>query len=252
MSRHIQAFEGLKTYPFTKDTFTVWDINGNEHIMSVNENFTNKYTGYENDYCGDDYACVKWTGGNDDDKFDCVQAIFPPPEFSGEVDFMSYCWKLEFDHPRVLASISCDLFDDRFNDGKEKANLTPLQEMMYRDILQIIREHLIDKDNIHEYLKEDEYNILKEIRRLSPDDEDNLLKNLKELCCSYLPEYRVVSQIAASVCKSWDNEDELLEKITEYIEEVMHDAIRSLCKDGCTWKWKLIECNDRKVLIRCD
>lgn len=178
----IKTFEGLKTYSFTKDTFTVRDLNGNDHVMLVSENFTNKLKFFEKSWWHAAYEAVVYHGGNPDDQTELwIQAIFPPPEFPGKVRIEYF--DMELDHPRILASIDQELFNARLI-GKEAANLTPLQEMMYHDILEITRKYLKDEDNSHKNLKKyrSRRNRLSyEMRCGIRDNEDGLYDLLKEL-----------------------------------------------------------------------
>lgn len=178
----IKTFEGLKTYPFTKDRFTVRDVNGIEHVMLVSENFTNKLKFFEKSWRHVAYEAVVYHGGKNDDQTEMwMQAIFPPPEFPGRVRIEYF--NMELDHPRILASIDRDLFNARLH-GKDKANLTPLQEMMYLDILQITRKYFKDQDKSHKKLKgyKDRRNrLLYEMRCGIRDNEDELYELLKEI-----------------------------------------------------------------------
>lgn len=146
----------INIFKTTDNTFKVHDINGVEHIMLINENFTNKLKFFENCNWSIDHACVKYTGGHENDEFMCVQLVFLPPEFPGKATCEDHQY-MKFDCPRVLSSISISSFCKRFERGKNGSKLTPLQEMMYQDIVEIVLYNVFEygKDSLRPAIRGD-------------------------------------------------------------------------------------------------
>lgn len=200
----ISALRNIYTYTFGNNSkFTVHDHNGTKYRMSINAHLTNKYNTYENDHIEEsNKSYIKIEGRNDRDAFNCYQYILLPPKFPGKIKIED---DVEFDCPRVFSSITHGLVEYRFDMGKDKANLNPLHEMMYHDILNIIGKY------VNESLEEE----------LSEED-------LKEL---FEDGYDMIYNEDVSFEDMW-------EEISEYNEKIMTEAINSLLKYECDYEYK--------------
>lgn len=133
-------------YPICKDHFTVRDFYGSAHQMITLENLTNEYRPYENIMQnGIINNYLRIVNGDDEHIIHSYQNIIIPVKFSGEV-IIGYYECQKFGCPRVLKSIDHNSFCERFDFGKYEAKLTPLQELMFQDIIAIVKEFLDEKD----------------------------------------------------------------------------------------------------------
>lgn len=134
----INVFKETKTTYDVNGTFKVHNMYGTEYRMFIDENLTEHFHRYETiteEKIGNTW--IKIVSEDDGDIFACCEYIFLPENFTGEAIWNVYQF-MKFDSPRVLSSINPELFRKRFERGKNGTNLTPLQEMMYYDILEII------------------------------------------------------------------------------------------------------------------
>ena len=163
----MEDFSNIITFPeseyhFYRNYFIIYDINGIKHKLSVYENFTNKYIPHENIMQkGIINNYLRIVGGDDNHVIPSFQNIFIPTKFSGEIT-IEYYKHQKFHYPVVLSSINHDLFCERFDYGKSKSNLTPLQEIMFQDIITIIKRFL-NEDDLEKYFNEifeDGYDVL--------------------------------------------------------------------------------------------
>lgn len=158
------------------DSFIVHDFYGNEHKMNIRENLSDMYYRYANfdpfiiDKWKDvdelfeilpydesfviehNSPCLRVASGDDNDVFSCFECIFLPEEFSGKV-FLNFDGTIDFDCPRVLSSLSCDMFSDTYNKNEYAEELTPLQEMMFQDIIEIVENYDGFDDTANEWGK---------------------------------------------------------------------------------------------------
>lgn len=200
------------------DSFIVHDFHGNEHKMIIGENLSDKFHRYEN---FDPFIIDKWkdvdyilrilsydesfviehnspylriASGDDNDVFSCFECIFLPAEFSGKA-FLKFDSTIYFDCPRVLSSLSCEMFIDTYDKDEYAEELTPLQEMMFQDIIEIVENY----DGVDDVADEER----KKCREWWLSDADRILDRIRY-------------------------SDYLHDTITEYLEKVMSEAIRGI------------------------
>lgn len=147
MEEHFDIITFQESHPrVCGNHFTVYDIHGVEYTFDTRENLTNMYIPYENiTQCGMTNNYLRVVGGDDGHLIYSYQNIIIPINFTDEVT-IKYFQTQKFDCPRVLSSINHDTFCERFNYGEDNSKLTPLQEMMFQDIITIIRGFLNDDD----------------------------------------------------------------------------------------------------------
>lgn len=220
----ISALRNINTYTFRNDSvFTIRDNNGTKHIMSINEHLTNNYVTYENGSIEYNKSYIKIEGRDDSDAFQCYQYILLPPKFPGKIKIED---DVEFDCPRVFSSITHGLVEIRFDMGKDKVKLNPLHEMMYHDILSIIRKYVDEESSLELYEEElSEENFNKSSENQEKDLNEKYLKELFEDGYDMIYNEKVYFE-------------DMHEEISEYNEKIMTEAINSLLKYECDYEFK--------------
>lgn len=133
--------------------FVVTGIMGNQKNFYTNECLVNEYLPFENIMeAGIVNNYLRVAGGDDGHPFWTYQNIILPSSFTNSTNFYFYRDQ-SFDYPAVLSSITPDKFFERVDYGKHKANLTPLQEFMFENIIYLFGGYISDE------LKDDELTV---------------------------------------------------------------------------------------------
>lgn len=211
-------------------TFTVHDRNGrkrtfkaSENLESITDSFKDvrQISIYEN--------CIKIDGFDDknEEVFDRFNYIFLSEKFRGEI-YINPNSKTLINH-RVLRSLDADKFCLRYESSSYlSACITPLQEMMYQDILQDIKNFIYRSKEEYEY--ED------------GDEDIDVDLDLKE---DYKTGKELLDKILEIDSTFFSDTDEF------YIEKVMDEAMKSLVSDKGKYEYRIDTVGSPAIHVKC-
>lgn len=216
-----------------KKSFTITDYLGCEHTLKASENLSNITDSFKTKNIADltidgNSIMVYIPFDSDKEKPGYYNCVFLPEKFYGNkyIDF----GETTLINNRVLKSLNYNKFCYLYNSNRRTLDTTPLQLIMYNDIILCIKEWL---NNDYSAKKDNE---LKDKYHLQNDIKGkyNIVidKDLKE-------KYKTAEELLHAVNEACDDDSALETIFDDYMGPIMEQVRNALTEHNCKYKYKI-------------